>query len=72
MKLNIEHPEKFGELVKEVPIEKIVHKEVEVPKPVEIPLFVQVPVPTDPKDLPKMEEVTPDQMRPIASKGGIN
>ena len=48
------------------------HKEVEVPKPVEIPLFVQVPVPTDPKDLPKMEEVTPEQMRPIASNGGIN
>ena len=60
------------EIIKEIPVEKIVHKEVEVPKPVEIPLFVQVPVPTDPKDLPKMEEVTPEQMRPIASNGGIN
>lgn len=60
------------EVIKEVPIEKIVHKEVEVPKPVEIPLFVQVPVPTDPKDLPKMEEVTSEQMRPISSIGGIN
>ena len=60
------------EVIKEIEVEKIVHKEVEVPKPVEIPLFVQVPVPTDPKDLPKMEEVTPEQMRPIASNGGIN
>ena len=60
------------EIIKEIPIEKIVYKEVVKPEPVEIPVFVQVPVPTDPKDLPKMDELTPEDMQPISSNGGIN
>jgi len=52
--------------IKEVEVEKEVTKQV----PVEIPLFIQVPVPTDPKDLPKMEELKPAQLRPIAVAGG--
>ncbi len=60
------------EILKEIPIEKIVYKEVVKPEPVEIPVFVQVPVPTDPKDLPKMDELTPEDMQPISSNGGIN
>ena len=42
------------------------------PEPVEIPIFVQVPVPTDPKDLPKMEELTKDNLKPISAIGGLN
>ena len=60
------------EIIKEIPIEKIVYKEVVKPEPVEIPVFVQVPVPTDPKDLPKMDELTPEEMKPISSNGGLN
>lgn len=60
------------EVVIEVPVEKIEYKIVEKPKVVEIPIFVQVPVPTDPKDLPKMEEITSKQMKPITSIGGIS
>ncbi len=53
------------EVIKEIEVEKIKYEEVLVPQPVEIPVVVQVPVPTDPKDLPKMEELTKDQLKPI-------
>ena len=61
------------EVIKEVEVEKIKYEEVTVPQPVEIPVVVQVPVPTDPKDLPKMEELTSDQLKPIQkAMGGLN
>ena len=60
------------EVIKEVIVEKIKYEEVIKPKPVEIPIFVQVPVPTDPKDLPKMEELTQDNIKPISAIGGLN
>jgi prefoldin subunit 5 len=61
------------EVIKEVEVEKIKYEEVTVPQPVEIPVVVQVPVPTDPKDLPKMEELTEDQLKPIQkAMGGLN
>ena len=60
------------EVIKEVIVEKIKYEEVIKPKLVEIPIFVQVPVPTDPKDLPKMEELTKDNLKPISAIGGLN
>ena len=60
------------EVIKEIEVEKIIYKEVIKPEPVEIPIFVQVPVPTDPKDLPKMEELTKDNLKPITAIGGLN
>ena len=61
------------EVIKEVEVEKIKYEEVAVPQPVEIPVVVQVPVPTDPKDLPKMEELTAVQLKPIQkAMGGLN
>lgn len=60
------------EVIKEIEIEKIKYEEVIKPEPVEIPIFVQVPVPTDPKDLPKMEELTKDNLKPISAIGGLN
>ena len=60
------------EVIKEIEVEKIIYKEVIKPEPVEIPIFVQVPVPTNPKDLPKMEELTKDNLKPISAIGGLN
>ena len=60
------------EVLKEIEVERIVYKEVIKPEPVEIPIFVQVPVPTDPKDLPKIEELTKDNLKPISAIGGLN
>ena len=60
------------EILKEVEVEKIIYQEVVKPEPVEIPVFVQVPVPTDPKDLPKMEELTKEKIKPISAIGGLN
>ena len=61
------------EVIKEIEVEKIKYEEVAVPQPVEIPVVVQVPVPTDPKDLPKMEELTKNQLKPIQkAMGGLN
>lgn len=60
------------EVIKEIPIEKIRYEEVIKPEVVEVPIFVQVPVPTDPKDLPKIEELEPDNLHPIRAAGGIS
>ena len=60
------------EVIKEIEVEKIKYVDVIKPEPVEIPIFVQVPVPTDPKDLPKMEELTKDNLKPITAIGGLN
>ena len=60
------------EILKEIEVEKIIFQEVVKPEPVEIPVFVQVPVPTDPKDLPKMEELTKEKIKPISAIGGLN
>ena len=60
------------EVIKEIPVEKIRYEEVIKPEPVEVPIFVQVPVPTDPKDLPKIEELQPNNLHPIAAAGGLN
>ena len=60
------------EVIKEIEVEKIKYEEIIKPEPVEIPVFVQVPVPTDPKDLPKMEELTKDKVKPISAIGGLN
>jgi hypothetical protein len=60
------------EVIKEVPIEKIRYEEVIKPEVVEVPIFVQVPVPTDPKDLPRIEELEPDNLHPIRAAGGIS
>ena len=59
------------EVIKEIPIEKIVYETVIKPEPVEIPVFIQVPVPTDPKDLPKMDDLNKDNLQPISAVGGL-
>ena len=68
----IKEIEVVKEVIKEIEVEKIKYEEVIKPEPVEIPIFVQVPVPTDPKDLPKMEELTKDNLKPISAIGGLN
>ena len=68
----IKETEVVKEVIKEIEVEKIKYEEVIKPEPVEIPIFVQVPVPTDPKDLPKMEELTKDNLKPISAIGGLN
>ena len=60
------------EVIKEVPVERVVYEEVIKPEPVEIPVIVQVPVPTDPKDLPRMEDLKKSDIKPIAALGGLN
>ncbi|MDB4243935.1 hypothetical protein N9840_00945 [Gammaproteobacteria bacterium] len=62
----------YQDIIKEIEVEKIVYEEVIKPEPVEIPIFIQVPVPTDPKDLPRMDEITKDNLRPISALGGLN
>ena len=47
----IEEVEVVKEVFKEVPVEKIVIKEVEVPKPFEVTRYVGIPVPKDLEDL---------------------
>jgi len=64
--------EKEVEVIKEVPVERVVYQEVIRPEPVEIPVIVQVPVPTDPKDLPRMEDLKKSDIKPIAALGGLN
>lgn len=44
------------EVIKEVPVEKIVKEVIEVPTPIEITKYVSVPVPTNPEDLPNIEQ----------------
>ena len=60
------------EVIKEIPVEKIVYETVIKPEPVEIPVFIQVPVPTDPKDLPKMDDLNKDNLQPISAVGGLS
>ena len=60
------------EVIKEIPIEKIVYETVIKPEPVEIPVFIQVPVPTDPKDLPKMDDLNKDNLQTISAVGGLS
>ncbi len=60
------------EIIKEIEVEKVKYEKVIKPEPIEIPVFVQVPVPTDPKDLPKMEDLTKDNVKPISAIGGLN
>tara|TARA_B100001059_G_C17825937_1_gene581368 strand:+ start:814 stop:2382 length:1569 start_codon:yes stop_codon:yes gene_type:complete len=57
------------EVIKEIPIEKIVYKKVEVPTPFEVTKFVGVPVPTDPKDLPSAPEVDTKKVDSIFNQG---
>ena len=64
--------EKEVEVIKEVPVERVVYQEVIKPEPVEIPVIIQVPVPTDPKDLPRMEDLKKSDIKPIAALGGLN
>ena len=64
--------EKEVEVIKEVPVERVVYQEVKKPEPVEIPVIIQVPVPTDPKDLPRMEDLKKSDIKPIATLGGLN
>ena len=52
----IKHVEKEVEVIKEVPVEKIVKEMVEIPKPVEITRYVGIPVPKNNEELPTLEE----------------
>ena len=52
----IKYIEKEIEVVKEVPVKKIVKEIIEVPKPVEITRYVGIPVPKNIEELPTLEE----------------
>ena len=63
--------EKEIEVIKEVPIEKVVKEVIEVPKLIETTKYVGVPVPTKPEDLPSIEEAMaePKIHQPLAIGG---
>ena len=58
------------EVIKEVPVEKIIYEKVIKPEPFEVPKYVQVPVPTDAKDFPEMADLRSKKVTPISSQGG--
>ena len=51
--------------------EKIKYEKVITPEIVEIPRFVQVPVPTDPKDLPTLDDAQEAYSRKLSIAGGF-
>ena len=57
------------EVIKEIPVEKVVYEKVEVHTPFEVTKFVGVPVPTDPKDLPSGPEVDPKKVGNLFNQG---
>ncbi|SVD39639.1 uncharacterized protein METZ01_LOCUS392493, partial [marine metagenome] len=50
----IKEVEVVKEVLKEVPVEKIICKEVEVPKPYEVTRYIGIPVPKEPGELIKI------------------
>ena len=52
----IKYVEKEVEVIKEVPVKKIVKEIIEIPKPVEITRYVGIPVPKKIDELPTLEE----------------
>tara|TARA_B100001059_G_C17810291_1_gene571836 strand:+ start:40 stop:1605 length:1566 start_codon:yes stop_codon:yes gene_type:complete len=52
----IKYIEKEVEVIKEVPVKKIVKEIIEIPKPVEITRYVGIPVPKNIEELPTIEE----------------
>jgi hypothetical protein len=59
------------EIIREVPVEKIIYKTVIKPEPFEVPTYVQVPVPTDARDFPEMADLNHQKVTSISSQGGI-
>ena len=53
----IEEVEIEKEIIKEVPVEKLVVRNVEIPKPFEVTKYVGVPVPKNVNDLPSIDEI---------------
>ena len=65
----IEEVEVEKEVIKEVIVEKKVYEKIEVPTPYEITKYVGVPVPTDPKDLPLMPEISDSALNRVIQGG---
>ena len=59
-------------ITKEIPVEKIKYEKVITPEIVEIPRFVQVPVPTDPKDLPTLDDAQEAYSRKLSIAGRVS
>ena len=58
------------EVIKEVPVEKTVIKEVEVPKPFEVTRYVGIPVPKDPEDLIEISNAEELELTPATALSG--
>jgi hypothetical protein len=64
--------EKEVEVIKEVPVEKIVKEVIEVPQLIETTKYVGVPVPTNPEDLPTMDEAMAEpKLHQAVAVGGV-
>ena len=59
------------EVIKEIPVEKLIYHKVEIPTPYEIIKYVGVPVPTDPKDLPKVPEIRNKKINHLFDNGEV-
>ena len=57
------------EIIKEIPVEKIIYEKIEVPTPFEVTKFVGVPVPTDPRDLPSSPEIDSKKIKNLFNQG---
>ena len=57
------------EIIKEIPVEKIIYEKIEVPTPFEVTKFVGVPVPTDPRDLPSSPEIDSKKINNLFNQG---
>ena len=67
----IEEVEVEVEVIKEVPVEKVVVNTVEVPKPFEVTKYVGVPVPKDASDLPQIEDMNPRDVTQLIQRGEV-
>ena len=60
------------EVIKEIPVEKVIYETVVKPEPYEVHKYVQVPVPTDAKDFPEMADLNNNEkVTSISSHGGV-
>jgi len=69
--IQIEEIEVEKEVIKEVPVEKVVYETVIKREPFEVPVYVQVPVPTDARDFPEMADLKDTNVTSIMSSGGV-
>jgi hypothetical protein len=68
----IKEIEIIKEIIKEIPVDKVIYETIVKPEPYEVPKYVQVPVPTDAKDFPEMADLNNNhKVTSISSHGGV-